>query len=233
MSPATEINPGILRTVAWLNAVGFETVDSGDGVTHDFPCDRDVGFVAIMASPTTLVSEAARLANVLQSRGVVVVPNGNDEGCTIEASYDPADGSAVIVVSRITDADVQWPSPPLRLWLDDQRKPPWGYDLHAKTAEECIGMLERYGDAIVHASLDHDLAEEHYVVLAEGEILDRSAFKEKTGFAVLQWMGARGAWVPDISVHTLSPHGAADMLFEIELRAPSHVTFRRVKPSEV
>lgn len=30
----------------------------------------------------------------------------------------------------------------MRLWLDDRRKPPWGYDLWAKTADEAIAMLE-------------------------------------------------------------------------------------------
>ena len=51
----------------------------------------------------------------------------------------------------------------MKLWLDDIRKPPWGYDLWAKTADECIEMLQRYGDEITHASLDHDLADAHYV----------------------------------------------------------------------
>ena len=46
----------------------------------------------------------------------------------------------------------------MKLWLDDKRKPPWDYDLWAKTAKEAIAMLEEHGDAIEHCSLDHDLA---------------------------------------------------------------------------
>src|SRR5271155_3815583 len=99
----------------------------------------------------------------------------------------------------------------MRLWLDDRRKPPWGYDLHAKTYEECVEMLERYGDQIVHVSLDHDLYDEHYEPEPTGYMpappLNRSKYKEKTGYAVVEWMVETGRWVLDISVHTLNKRG--------------------------
>jgi hypothetical protein len=37
------LNPGIAKTVALLNWMGYRTTDSGDGETHDHECDRDVG----------------------------------------------------------------------------------------------------------------------------------------------------------------------------------------------
>jgi len=128
----------------------------------------------------------------------------------------------------------------MRLWLDDIRKPPWGYDLWVKTADEAIAMLERHGSKIEHCSLDHDLADEHYLVL-DGDDLgwgppaspDRSSFKEKTGYAVLEWMHEHDTWVADISIHTLNPVGGDDMMRKLESRAPAHVKFRRVHPSGI
>ncbi|HTQ41667.1 MAG TPA: cyclic-phosphate processing receiver domain-containing protein [Polyangiaceae bacterium] len=124
----------------------------------------------------------------------------------------------------------------MKLWLDDKRKPPWGYDLWAKTAKEAIQMLEEHGEKIVHCSLDHDLADEHYKELLFGwgpepDPIDRSAFVELTGYAVLEWMHEKDRWVPDISIHTLNPKGGADMLRKLESRAPAHVKFRRVDPA--
>lgn len=126
----------------------------------------------------------------------------------------------------------------MKLWLDDVRKPPWGYDLHAKTAAECIEMLVKYGDEIEHVSLDHDLADEHYKsavhtpIDAPADPLDRSAYKEQTGYAVLEWMHANDKWCIDISVHSLNAKGAEDMMTKLRNRAPEHVQFRRVWPGQ-
>ena len=121
-----------------------------------------------------------------------------------------------------------------RLWLDDRRKTPVGYTLEAKTADECIALLEKHGDDIEHVSLDHDLADAAYHVTMDVNVpIDRSALVEKTGYAVLEWMHEHDRWVPDISIHSLNPRGAQDMLNKLENRAPKHVKFRRVKPGEV
>jgi hypothetical protein len=120
-----------------------------------------------------------------------------------------------------------------RLWLDDLRTAPWGYDLVAKTADECIEMLKTH--VIRHCSLDHDLAPEHYPTESTGYYeppIDRSAFKEKTGYDVLAWMQESGAWVPEIHVHTLNARGAEDMLAKLKNRAPEWVVYRRVWPRE-
>ena len=126
----------------------------------------------------------------------------------------------------------------LRLWLDDIRKPPHGYFLWAKTADEAIEMLQKYGDDIEHVSLDHDLDPTHYAFQddpggynAPLARWDRSKFKVKTGYAVIEWMQAN-RWVPDISVHSLSS-GAEDMMMKLVREAPDGVTYRRVKPREI
>lgn len=97
------INPGIWKTVAWLNENGFETTDSGDGVTHSYTCDRTVGYVVIKTTPSTLVSETSRLVDLLKDKKLKLAPVGFFGGVNIQASYDPADESAIIDVSSISD----------------------------------------------------------------------------------------------------------------------------------
>ena len=125
----------------------------------------------------------------------------------------------------------------LSLWLDDRRTAPWGYDLHARTYEECVALFEQHGDEIECVSLDHDLAEEHYEPEPTGYTpappLDRSKYKTKTGYAVVEWMVARGFWPRDVRVHSLSRRGAEDMLSLLKRTAPPQVSVRRVKPTEV
>lgn len=125
-----------------------------------------------------------------------------------------------------------------RLWLDDNRKPPWGYSLWAKTAAEAIQMLQDH--EVEHCSLDHDLAEEHYADAIESSgysepprPIDRSKYKELTGYAVVEWMHANNRWVAEIHVHTLNKRGAEDMMAMIRKHAPDHVEGRRVKPHKV
>jgi hypothetical protein len=101
----SEINPGIRKTVEWLQILGFETTDSGDGSTHDFECDRPHGYVAMMVAPMRLAAEADRLRRALEDRGIEVHACSEDESKTfISASYDPVDGSAILSVQPITDA---------------------------------------------------------------------------------------------------------------------------------
>jgi hypothetical protein len=122
----------------------------------------------------------------------------------------------------------------MKLWLDDMRKPPWGYDLWAKTADEAIEMLQRHKDAIEHCSLDHDLADEHYLdpsvtsytsYSSPPSVIDREKYKEKTGFYVLEWMKEQNQWVKHIHVHTLNPVGRENMVNFIKRHAPSEVVW--------
>jgi hypothetical protein len=122
-----------------------------------------------------------------------------------------------------------------RLWLDDTRKPPWGYSLWARTADQCIEMLQAH--EVEHCSLDHDLHADHYAFqFAPGyneaeHPWDRASFKEKTGYAVIEWMIANDRWPPEIFVHSLST-GAEDMMAALRKHAPDWVNFSRVKPRD-
>lgn len=78
---------------------------------------------------------------------------------------------------------------PLKLWLDDYRPMPEGYNYHAWTAKDAMARL-REGN-VIEISLDHDLADEQYPMGGESPIhyTDRaSSFQEETGYTVAREM---------------------------------------------
>lgn len=114
------VNPGIRRTIAWLNSYGFKTCDSGDGETHDFECDRPDPYVVIEVDPEVICSKTVRLHVLLRDSGIDLGPVGSlrsdvealaelvteplvPHDVTIEATYDPIDGRAFINVSGLHD----------------------------------------------------------------------------------------------------------------------------------
>lgn len=102
-----EMNPGIRRTVKWLRSCGFDTTDSGDGVTHDHACDRDHAYVVIVVEDADrLVKRADLLRGLLGHRGIKIAPQSIDPSAqvSIQASYDPANRIAVIDLTGLTDA---------------------------------------------------------------------------------------------------------------------------------
>lgn len=104
------LNPGIRRTVALLRARGFRTCDSGDGETHEHPCDREGGYVVIQVDPARLVEEAERLVHVLSGAGVRIAPQELErvDGVThIQAIYCPVERIALIDVSPIHDRQLR------------------------------------------------------------------------------------------------------------------------------
>lgn len=105
------IDPGIRRTVAWLNTHGFRTTDSGDGASKFDPTgpyywpDADecgvsrVPHVIIQVTPEQMVATADRLYTMLLKRDVVGVssqPETLDEALSnqtpsVQASYCPGE----------------------------------------------------------------------------------------------------------------------------------------------
>lgn len=97
----------------------------------------------------------------------------------------------------------------MRLWLDDVREP-WkhGFILceWARTADEAIELLKK-GD-ITLASLDHDLAPEHYVA-GTGT---HDSCGDNCGCAVVKWMEANNVWPKNgVVVHSMNPAGRQRM----------------------
>jgi hypothetical protein len=105
----TTLNPGIRRTVAFLRANGFETIDSGDGRTHEYECDQPTAYVhMLVATPDDLISETQRLYDVLGDRIVFRDPVMDGDTVTlgpmVEAHYSPRDGIATISLWHVDDA---------------------------------------------------------------------------------------------------------------------------------
>lgn len=102
-----DLNPGIKRTVKWLNDAGYPTVDSGDGKTHDHECDREDPYVvvqvdAVNAFPESLVDWTNNLKEALEALGVAVGPIGIGP-VWLQANYDPCNGYAFIDITGIHD----------------------------------------------------------------------------------------------------------------------------------
>ena len=98
------LTPGIRKTVLWLRENGFETTDSGDGITNveaGMECALDIPHVIMTVTPLTLVTRARDLCLLVEKRGIEVRPG------MIQSSYDPADGSAVLALYGISDGDLE------------------------------------------------------------------------------------------------------------------------------
>lgn len=99
-----ELNPGIVKAVELINSMGFRTTDSGDGETHDYECDRDVGYVVVvLRDDQPLERSANRIALGLRGQGVELAAPGSAEGTMITASYSPHDGFRLVDISNIHD----------------------------------------------------------------------------------------------------------------------------------
>jgi len=96
----------------------------------------------------------------------------------------------------------------MKLWLDDIRDPAaygrigWTW---AKTADEAIAYLQT--GEVLQASLDHDLAWEHYPWNDTGQ-----PYTERTGYDVVCWMEENNVWPPlGTTVHSANLVGRARM----------------------
>lgn len=97
----------------------------------------------------------------------------------------------------------------MKLWLDDVR-PPWqwgriGWEW-AKTGERAVELLK--SGRVTEASLDHDLAWEHYPGNQDGP---KSGLM--TGYDVCCWLEKNPQYWPEggVTVHSMNPVGAAKM----------------------
>lgn len=100
---AAEIQPTMVRTVAWVRSLGFETTDSGDGVTN-----VDAGMEGAMSVPHVVarVPTHALVAYADVMWGAVRVRGLDRRGATVEAVYGPGDGVATVVIYGVTDANL-------------------------------------------------------------------------------------------------------------------------------
>lgn len=118
-----ELDPGIREVVRRLNDAGFTTTDSGDGVSKvdwiangealDFP------HVHVICTGAEMLDETRRLKDVVESWGVRLAPVGHESVALvdlaeasgekfgwIQATYDPCDDIAEIMLAGVSDSDL-------------------------------------------------------------------------------------------------------------------------------
>lgn len=98
------LNPNIRETVQRLRSVGFHTVDSGDGETHEFECDLPIPYVHIRV-PEKFIYESVETLMALLTRWGVSLSSGLQENDPhIVATYNPLDaGGAIVSVLNVHD----------------------------------------------------------------------------------------------------------------------------------
>ena len=98
------ISPNVRKLVWWLNENGFKTTDSGDGSNYEAGMEGACPFlmVAITVEHLNLVPESDRLCRLLNKCFGITFECGSI-GPNIEASYNPGDSSACIVLTYVTD----------------------------------------------------------------------------------------------------------------------------------
>lgn len=114
-----ELDPGIRRVVRWLREAGFDTCDSGDGISKFLPdsgwdpAGHDelmrIPHVAMTCGPEDLVRMADRIAGMLSVLriDVGVQAPAADTHVQLLASYDPfAPEFGLLVLTHFTDAQL-------------------------------------------------------------------------------------------------------------------------------
>lgn len=97
----------------------------------------------------------------------------------------------------------------MKIWVDDIRKMPSGFDCWARTTDFAIEMIEKYSDSIELLSLDHDAGAES---VHGGDYIK-----------VLEWMEQKEEetntkFTFTIHLHTANPIGRERMWRIIEKR---------------
>ena len=113
-----ELAAGVRDLVVWLNRKGFKTTDSGDGsnaaagMEGAMPCPM----VVITVEPYRLITDTQLLFRMLREHGVDFGHECRGYTCDppeeanwpqIQASFDPADGSSIILITNVLSKDVR------------------------------------------------------------------------------------------------------------------------------
>lgn len=102
------IHPRMRKLVAFLNDNHFVTTDSGDGVINvDLGMEEALDYphvVMVVEESADLIKEADYLITLLKAHGVLL--RQGDPEKWLEASYNPADGVAVLFLGGVSDEDL-------------------------------------------------------------------------------------------------------------------------------
>lgn len=105
-----ELCPGIRRTVQWFNQQGFETTDSGDGVSNQgMECASEWPNVVVACHPDKLITTTEDVYKALVDHGVRFPKDSQDptflaaNSPLINSGYDPVTKKAYVLVLNIDD----------------------------------------------------------------------------------------------------------------------------------
>jgi hypothetical protein len=99
------LTPGVRRLVNTLRALGWETTDSGDGITNPAAGmwdTLDYPHVFIKLHPNQDVREAAHR---MKRHAAAIFCDGKRP--TIEATYSPIDGVSMVMLAHLGDSDMR------------------------------------------------------------------------------------------------------------------------------
>jgi hypothetical protein len=97
----------------------------------------------------------------------------------------------------------------IHIYLDDFRPPPKGF-MHAKSADECILLLDNYEVEIL--SLDYDLG-----------------WGQKTGYDVARWIAQHNKFPREIYLHSSSPSARVRMYELLDRAKPADVVVQNAQ----
>jgi hypothetical protein len=99
----------------------------------------------------------------------------------------------------------------IKLWVDDIRVPPPGYDVWARTNKAARAILST--GIVVEVSLDHDMGLHEYDPTEEDAELRRGTDAEDDGVKLATWLvGIPEYKIPrEITIHSWNPVGAKRM----------------------
>lgn len=98
------VQPTMQRTIRWLQSLGMEPTDSGDGVTNveaDMECALDFPHVFI---PFDQLGQGKVAADLIWSQIRTIAEDNTD--ISVEAGYSPEDGLTTVALYGITDANL-------------------------------------------------------------------------------------------------------------------------------
>lgn len=100
------VDPGIRRTVAFLRDRGFDTIDSGDGVTKRLAGDLEaLDYPHVFIKANAGEQTAFLAASALKLAGVLVSPTTRADGIHVEYSADVmTPGSGIVIVRGLDDS---------------------------------------------------------------------------------------------------------------------------------
>jgi hypothetical protein len=106
------LDPGIRKTVVWMNTLGYETTDSGDGKTkpaQGLTLEDGVRPEAHVCIPFDREDQmhwygwVDRLMWHMRALSISVVPVGHPDGVWLQMTYDPVTGRAILDVVHLDD----------------------------------------------------------------------------------------------------------------------------------